>query len=201
MFRDSLRALLGHNPDFQVIGEAGNGSNTAQRVLEAKPDLLLLDLAMPRRSSFEVLQEISAADLNVRTIIVLAELDWLKATEALKLGARGMVLKDTNPELLFKSIRTVMNGEYWISHEGVPHIVNAIHATAPTGFSSRLSQREMQIVTAVLNGCTNRDIANEFGIAEQTVKNHLWSIFAKLGMKGRMELAGFRMKRNVGIAE
>lgn len=199
LFSDSLRALLEREPDFRVIGEAGSRSKTVECLRKAKPDLLLLDLALPRMSSFEVLREISDMALNVRTMIVLTELDWLKATEALKLGACGVVLKDTSSELLFKSIRTVLNGEYWISHECVPRLVDALQATAisvaKNGNGSHLSPREIQIVAAVMNGCANRDIAEEFSIAEQTVKNHLWSIFAKLGVKSRMELAGFALKR------
>jgi two-component system, NarL family, nitrate/nitrite response regulator NarL len=194
VFRDSLRVLLEAEPDFTVCGEAGDGGTALKLVSDTKPDLLLLSLSLQLADGIEVLRALSLKSSGIRKVIISAGIDWSEATEALRLGAHGIVLKDASPDLLFKSIRTVMAGEYWISHACVPHLLHAINAKSAKRKSSLLSARELQVVAAVLEGRTNNDIAEELCIAERTVKNHLWGIFTKLGVKNRLELAHSMIK-------
>ena len=142
VFRESLRALLDAEPEFPVCGEAGDGGAVLKLVPELKPDLLLLSLSLRVMDGIEVLRTLSSKAVGVRKIILSAQVDWPDATEALRLGAQGIVLKDASPDLLFKSIRTVMAGEYWISHACVPHLLQAINSTSAKRTSSLLSARE-----------------------------------------------------------
>jgi two-component system nitrate/nitrite response regulator NarL len=197
IFRDSLRALLEREPNFQVVGESGDGYQVLEFLLEAKPHLLLLNLVLQRMTGYEVLRALPKMGNGFRTLIMSAEIDGLNVIEALKLGAQGVLLKDTSPELLFKSIRAVMAGEYWISNNSVPHLVKAIRRTIPAAQQACLSSREQQIVSAVLEGMTNSDVAQECNITERTVKNHLTNIFGKLKVSNRQELAYSLRPRDV----
>ncbi len=116
--------------------------------------------------------------------------------EALQLGVRGIVLKDSATRLLYKCIRSVIAGEYWVGHERVSELVHALRqlttsATRTTTPVKMLTRRELQIVGGIVQGATNRDIAQKFGMSEQTVKNHLSNIFDKVGVSNRLELALF----------
>jgi two-component system, NarL family, nitrate/nitrite response regulator NarL len=115
--------------------------------------------------------------------------------EAVQLGARGLVLKEATSELLFKAIRSVMAGEYWVDRGRVSELAEALYTsvrepvTAPAQNSFRMTPRERQIVAAVLSGYSNRDIAQKLSISGQTVKNHLTQIYDKVGVSSRLELA------------
>jgi len=108
IFRDGLRKLLEAEADFRVIGEASDGQEAVKLAHELKPDVLLLDLAMPRQPGLDALRELSAAATPVRTILLTVAIEKAQLVEALQLGARGVVLKETSTELLLKSIRSVV---------------------------------------------------------------------------------------------
>jgi len=122
--------------------------------------------------------------------------------EALQIGARGVVSKETATELLFKSIRTVVAGQYWVGRQEVSDLVAALRGLLPAGADERsrsfgLTKRELEIVAAIVEGCTNRDIAQKFTLSEDTVKHHLTHIFDKLGVSNRLELAMFAVNHRL----
>jgi DNA-binding NarL/FixJ family response regulator len=125
MFRQGLRALLESNEDFDIVGEATNGSETVSMAQQSLPDVLLLDVSMPGLSGFDVLREIAGLE-NVRTIMLTAAITKSDIVQALQLGARGVVWKDVGAEILCKSIRCVMNEQLWVSRETVSHLVNTL---------------------------------------------------------------------------
>ena len=130
MFRGGLRKLLEGEPDFQVVGEAGTPAEAVATTLERKPDLLLLDVAMGQASDLDVLEGLR--DLTALRIILLVEgIERTNLLRALQLGARGVVLKSAATELLFKAVRAVMKGEYWISRDMVADLVQLL-ARTPT---------------------------------------------------------------------
>jgi len=198
LFRDGLRKLLESEPGFVVVGEASNGAEAVKLSQEVKPDVLLLDVAMPETSGLEALRLLSASSTPVRTILLTAAIEKRQIVEALQIGGRGVVLKESATQLLFKCIRSVMEGQYWVGRDSVSDLVKYLQDLIPPPGSSRkknfgLTPRELEVVSVIVAGYTNKDIAEKFSISEQTVKHHLTNIFDKLGVYNRLELAIFAL--------
>ena len=199
IFRDGLRRLLEAEPDLKVIGEACDGTEAVKMARQLKPDILLLDLAMPRMPGLEALRELSTGPAHsVRVILLTAAAEKKQIVEALQLGARGVVLKDSATQLLLKSIHTVMSGEYWVGRESVSNLVQSSGEEAKQK-KFGLTPRELEIVSAVVAGYSNKEIAEYFKISEDTVKHHLSNIFDKLGVSTRLELALFAVNQDLPI--
>ena len=194
IFRDGLRNLLAAERDLAVVGDVGDGDQAVALVRNATPDILLLDFAMPGLSGMEVLRTIGTGT-RTRTVVLTASIAKLDALMSLQLGAWGVVTKDaTTTAMLLKCIRSVMAGEHWIGREAVTDLVQLLRdLRRPEAVRSMprdtLTGRELDVVRAVVEGATNRDIASRYGLSEQTVKNHLSNVFDKLGVSSRLELA------------
>jgi DNA-binding NarL/FixJ family response regulator len=207
IFRDGLRRLLETEPDLKVIGEACDGAEAVKLAKQLKPDILLLDLAMPRHPGLEALREMSSASNQsaVRVILLTAAAEKNQIVEALQLGARGIVLKDSATQLLLKAIHTVMAGEYWVGRESVSNLVQYLRTLVQSsGEEARqkkfgLTPRELEIVSAVVAGYSNKETAEYFKISEDTVKHHLSNIFDKLGVSTRLELALFAVNQSLPL--
>jgi two-component system nitrate/nitrite response regulator NarL len=207
IFRDGLRRLLETEPDLKVIGEACDGAEAVRLAKQLKPDILLLDLAMPRHPGLEALREMSSASNQpaVRVILLTAAAEKAQIVEALQLGARGVVLKDSATQLLLKAIHTVMAGEYWVGRESVSNLVQYLQTLVKSsGEEARqkkfgLTPRELEIVSAVVAGYSNKETAEYFKISEDTVKHHLSNIFDKLGVSTRLELALFAVNQSLPL--
>ncbi len=206
IFRDGLRRLLEAEPDLKVVGEACDGAEAVKLVRQLRPDILLLDLAMPRHPGLEALREMSSGPSNsVRVILLTAAAEKNQIVEALQLGARGIVMKDSATQLLLKGIHTVMAGEYWVGRESVSNLVQYLRMLVQSsGEEARqkkfgLTPRELEIVSAVVAGYSNKEIAEYFKISEDTVKHHLSNIFDKLGVSTRLELALFAVNQSLPL--
>jgi two-component system nitrate/nitrite response regulator NarL len=206
IFRDGLRRLLEAEPDLKVIGEARDGAEAVKLARQLKPDIMLLDLAMPKHPGLEALRDLSNGGANsVRVILLTAAAEKKEIVEALQLGARGVVLKDSATQLLLKAIHTVMAGEYWVGRESVSNLVLYLRTLVQSsGDEARqkkfgLTPRELEIVSAVVAGFANKEIAEYFKISEDTVKHHLSNIFDKLGVSTRLELALFAVNQSLPL--
>lgn len=203
IFRDGLRKLLEAEPGLKVVGEACDGAEAVAMARQLTPDILLLDLAMPRLPGIEALRELVSTPTPVRTILLTAAIERAQIVEALQLGARGVVLKESATQMLLRSIRTVMAGQYWVGRESVSDLVATLRDLMPSGGEQArqklfgLTPRELQVVSAIVAGYTNKDIAQKFTISEQTVKHHLTNIFDKLGVSTRLELALFAVNHHL----
>ncbi len=192
IFRAGLRRLLESEPDFEVVGEAGDGEEAVRLTKQIKPDILLLDVSMPRMTGLEALRELEG---EVKTILLTASLANSEIVTALQVGARGIVRKESATQVLFKSIRCVQNGEYWVERESVRDLVQTLRQLVTQSEAAakqarfNLTAREMEIVSAVVAGCSNKEIAKQFKLSENTVKHHVSNIFDKMGVSTRVELA------------
>jgi len=207
--RDGLKKLLLLEDDFEVVGEAGDGREVIDRVQELDPDVLLLDLRMPDLDGLAALQAIQQTNKRTRVIVLTASEDKNEFVQAMKLGCSGIVLKQTAPDLIVKSIRKVNAGEIWLDS----HTTAAVMRQFSTGQESSgdasgkgrerspLSAREREIVALVAQGYKNKEMAEKMFISEQTVKNHLHNIFDKLGVSDRLELALYAIHRGLHLAE
>ncbi|HKS68711.1 MAG TPA: response regulator transcription factor [Candidatus Acidoferrales bacterium] len=192
IFRDGLRKLLEASDDTQIIGEAANGVECAKMLAKLKPDILLLDLRMPEKDGLAVLEELNFDSLTTRVIVLTAAEDDRDVVRAMRLGARGVVLKQSASDLLLKSIHKVYDGEIWLDNRMTAEVIDAFKKSAEAGQRREkplLSDREKEIVQLVAQGFRNREIGEKLFISEQTVKNHLHNIFDKLGVSDRLELA------------
>ena len=205
IFRDGLKRLLESEPDFKVVGEACDGVEAVKLVRQLKPEILLLDLAMPRRPGLEALREMNSGPTSssVRVILLTAAAEKDQIVEALQLGARGVVLKDSATQILLKSIRAVMNGEYWVGRESVANLVQYLRTLVDSSSNESrkkkfgLTPREFEVISAVVAGYANKEIAEYFKISEDTVKHHLSNIFDKVGVSTRLELALFAVNQSL----
>jgi DNA-binding NarL/FixJ family response regulator len=199
VFRYGLRALLESEPRFTVVGEAVDGSEVAKLTRELKPAVLMLDIAMPRLTGIEVLRELASAKGEVRTIVLTAAIEKKQIVEALQLGARGILLKDAAIQLIAQCIEKVVAGDFWVGHEAVTSLVDYLCGLRGTGGTvQRLPEftpRENEIISAIVTGCVNKEIAIKLSLSEDTVKHHLSNIFDKAGVSNRLELAIWSMNK------
>ena len=207
--RDGLRKLLSLEDDFDVIGEAADGREVLDKVQELDPDVLLLDLRMPNLDGLSTLQAMSQLNKHTRVIVLTASEDKNEFVQAMKLGCSGIVLKQTAPELIVKSIRKVQGGEIWLDSHTTAAVMRQFAAPGeiggPSGTGkggrerSPLSTREREIVQLVAQGYKNKEMAEKMFISEQTVKNHLHNIFDKLGVSDRLELALYAIHKGLHV--
>ena len=203
MFREVLRRLLESESDFEIIDDTDDGEKLAKLVANLKPDVLLLDPKLRKHSGMEALRDITALKTNVRPILLVDQIENSEIIQALLWGAYGVVYKNEPADLLFRSIRNVSAGGYWVSRSGIGELVRNLHSLtkmvekSAKVQASTLTRQQQQIVEAIAAGCSNREIAEELSVSERTVKYHLTRIFSKLGVSGRMQLTRFSLKNNV----
>jgi two-component system, NarL family, nitrate/nitrite response regulator NarL len=195
--RFGVKNMLEREAGVEIIGEAEDGDDAITQTIELEPDILLLDLQMPRLPGLEAMRAIMSKSPRVKILLLCGTISTQQIIEALQIGARGIVLKDSVASDLARSLRAVMSGDYWIGGERVVNLVAALNdlmkkaAEAPEKKTYGLTPRELEVVTCIVEGCSNKDVAKQFNISEETVKRHLSNIFDKTGVSTRLELALF----------
>jgi DNA-binding NarL/FixJ family response regulator len=199
IFRDGLRKLFDSDGGITVVGEAQNGAECITLLSKLKPDILLLDLRMPDKDGFAVLEEINVDTLSTRVVVLTAAEDDRDVIRVMRLGARGVVLKQSATDLLIRSIQRVYAGEIWLDHRMTAEVMNAFSKSSdgPRQAKPLISDREKEIVEHVAQGFRNKEIGEKLFISEQTVKNHLHNIFDKLGVSDRLELVLYAMHHKI----
>jgi DNA-binding NarL/FixJ family response regulator len=204
--RIGVRNMLKAEGNFDVVGEASDGDEAITQTLELLPDILLLDLYMPRLPGLEAMRAIMSGSPRVKILLLTSTISTQQIIEALQIGARGIVLKDALVDHLTTAIRSVVGGDYWIGGKRVVNLVGALHelmqqAAVPERKTYGLTPRELEVVGCIVEGCSNRDVAKQFAISEETVKRHLSNIFDKTGVSTRLELALFAIAHQLVVPQ
>ncbi len=193
---------LSRQPDFQIVGEAGNGAAAVELADERKPDVVLMDLRMPEMSGVEAMRAIAASNPEIK-IIALTTFDTDEYIfDAVEAGAKGYLLKDISREELFSAIRAVRRGESQIEPGVAARIITRLQELSQPSASSaqasnRLSEREIEVLRLVARGFSNRRIGAELLISESTVKTHVSNIFDKMNVRHRTEAVTEALQRGI----
>lgn len=194
-----LQRLFERLGEFEVVGTCASGNEVLGALQQLQPDVLVLDLRLPGRSGVDVLKSMVDEKLSCRTVVLTAAIDDRQAVEVVRLGAKGIVLKESSPEVLLECVRRVHRGEEWIEQEVLSgafgHVVRGEAAIRDA--ARHLTPRETEIVRMVVQGLRNRAVAERLSISEGTVKIHLHHIYEKLGIDGRLELVLWAQQHGV----
>jgi DNA-binding NarL/FixJ family response regulator len=215
IFLDGLCRLLSMEEDIEVVARAKDGHEALRIVQEYKPDILLLDLQMPGRNGIETLRDLKALSAPTRVVLLTASEDRERFVEAVRYGSAGVVSKQSATDFLVQSIRRVHAGDVCLDDETTAavvrqlrnpqplitpppkrHLPDAGRPAASEGIGT-LTPRERAVVQLLVQGLRNRDIADRLFLSEQTVKNHLNSIFGKLQVSDRLELALYAIHHGI----
>jgi DNA-binding NarL/FixJ family response regulator len=198
--RDGLRLLIDAQPDLEVAALASDGAEAVQRALRDDIDLVILDVAMPKMTGLNAARRIVEQRPEMKLLILSMHDNELYFFEALRAGAGGYVLKSAAGRDLVEACRAVLRGEPFIYPSAVRALVRDYLERARTGAGVRqdpLSQRETEVTKLVAEGCTTREIAETLTISEKTVERHRSNVLAKLGMRDRVELTRYAIRRGL----
>ncbi|WP_035848530.1 response regulator [Kitasatospora azatica] len=194
--RDGLRGVFEGDPDFQVVGEAGDGAEGVDRALALTPDVVLMDLRMPRTGGVEAIRLLRERAPDIRVLVLTTfdtDADVLPAVEA---GATGYLLKDAPREELVRAVRAAQQGQAVLAPTVAQKLLGHVRTPAPSP-SELLTDRELEILRLVAAGTTNKEAAKRLFISEATVKTHLLHLYAKLGVRDRAAAVAEGYKRGL----
>lgn len=186
LYRDGVRAALNLPGEFAIVAETKYGEEVLPLIEAHSPNLVLMELSLPDISGVEVLRRLSAGGLQTTVIMLADQEDDTEALSALQSGARGIMPKDIESDVLLRAVRSVLAGEYWIGRATAATFIDALRHKTP---ASQVTPREQEIIRVILTGLSNQEIGKQLGISRETVKRHVRNIYDKLGVSTRMELA------------
>ncbi len=187
MVRDGLSTMLQRQPDFEVVGEASNGKEGLEQAERLQPDLILMDLRMPEMDGVEAMRQIRLIQPGV-DFLVLTTFDTDEYIfDAVEVGAKGFLLKDTSRDELFNAVRAVSKGNSYFQPDIGSRLADQFAALRKGGghVADTLSEREREVLSLIAKGKANKEVATELSLSESTVKTHVSNIFSKLGVNDR----------------
>jgi DNA-binding NarL/FixJ family response regulator len=197
---NGLDSLFRLEEDFQVVARCVDGVQAMEAVRQHRPDVLILDIRLPVKDGLQVLREMARENLMAtRVVILTASIQEEQLLEALRLGVRGVVLKEMAPALLVQCVRKVHSGGQWIERDSARRALEKIleRQAGARALGEFLTSREAQIVTLIAKGMRNKEIAEKLFISEGTVKIHLHNIYEKLGVDGRLALMRYTQEKGL----
>jgi DNA-binding NarL/FixJ family response regulator len=203
LFRRGLQMVLKQEEDIEVVGEAGDGHEAVGKAQELMPDVILMDVRMPRRSGIEATQQIKDALPHVKILMLTISDEEVDLYDAIKAGASGYLLKEISIDEVADAIRSVWQGQSRISPSMASKLLTEFAAMSKRADerqqlpAPRLTEREMGVLKLVAQGLNNRDIAKELFISENTVKNHIRNILEKLHLHSRMEAVVYAVREKL----
>lgn len=198
LIREGIRQLLEFDGSIEVISEVNDGEECLNELLHVKPDVLLLDINMPKMNGVEVLDEIHKRNIDVKVLILTVHNEIEYLVKAVDIGVDGYIVKDSGSAELKKAINCIINGEKYIQ----PSLIPALNKRLVSRDSDKdkielLTKRELEVLIQVANGMFNKEIANSLNISERTVKNHISNIFKKIDVNDRTQAAVFAIKNDI----
>ncbi len=198
LIREGIRQLLEFDGSIEVIDEANDGVECLDKLEKSKPEVLLLDINMPKKNGVEVLQEIKKKNIDVKVLILTVHNEVEYLLKAVDIGVDGYILKDAELAELKKAINAVMEGENYIQPNLIPALNNRlVSRDVDKDKIDSLTKRELEVLIQVANGMFNKEIADSLNISERTVKNHLSNIFKKIDVSDRTQAAVFAIKNDI----
>lgn len=198
MVRQGLLIFLNASPDIAVIAQAQNGLEAVARVDENPPDVVLMDLVMPKLDGVEATRRIKANHPQVEIIALTSYIDEDKVTDALSAGVAGYVMKEVSPSELARAIRAAARGEMYLSPVAARYLAKRVQPTKPPETAlTTLTERELDVLKLIARGLSNQDIAQDLNISAKTVKAHATTIFQKLGLMSRTQAALYALRYNL----
>lgn len=199
LLRQGLKQLLELNEGIQVIEQASNGEEALEKAIKCKPDVILLDINMPKINGIEVLRRLKDIGLESKVIMLTIHDEKEYLLETVKVGADGYVLKDSDSETLIDAIKTVYEGNTYIQPNLAALLVRNYDNNKFNGENKidSLTKREYEVISLIAEGLNNKEIAERLFISEKTVKNHVSNIFRKIGVSDRLQAAIFAYKNNI----
>lgn len=189
--RQGLRMFLELDPELKIVGEAENGRQALERIEELRPDVVLMDLMMPEMGGIEAIGESRRLYPEVEVLALTSVLEDRSVVQAVKAGAVGYMLKNTKAEDLCLAIKAAAQGKVQLSPEASTRLLKAMRAPDPL---EGLTEREMEVLIALSEGLSNKEIADQLTVTEKTVKTHVSSVLAKLDVKSRTQAALYAWK-------
>jgi DNA-binding NarL/FixJ family response regulator len=196
--RRGLRVLLEVQDGIEVAGEAGDGATALALAAEHVPDVILLDLKLPGMDGLAVLGELRARDSGARVLVLTSATEPASASLAVRSGAAGVLYKDVDPDALVRAIRSVYDGHLLLAPEAAALLVRAANTRSPGAGLDTLTGREREVLAELAKGRSNREIARALGVSEKTVKAHVSSVLAKLGVQDRTQAALLAVRYQAG---
>lgn len=198
LMREGVRQLLEFDGSIEVVAEANDGDECIEKLLEVKPQILLLDINMSKKNGIEVLKEIRSKKIDVKVLILTVHDSIEYLLKAVELEVDGYIMKDSESAELKKAINVIMSGESYIQPKLIPALNNRLVARdIDKDKIDSLTSRELEVLIQVANGMFNKEIANSLNISERTVKNHISNIFKKIGVFDRTQAAVFAIKNDL----
>lgn len=200
--REGLRTLIGTEPGMEIVGEATDGAEAVHMAIELKPDIILLDMAMPYKSGLEAIQEIKAEDPGAHILVLTSFSEDDMVFPAIRSGALGYLLKNASPLALLSAIRNVHRGEPSMSPDIATKLMRELQRSSdlpPT--EEPLTEREVEVLRFVAKGLTNQEIAEKLVIGEGTVRTHVSSILSKLHLANRTQAALYALREGLAPLE
>lgn len=198
LMREGIRQLLEFDGKIEVIAEANDGEECLEKLKTINPEILLLDINMPKKNGIEVLESIRSQNLKVKVLILTVHNEIEYLLKAVDIGVDGYILKDSESAELKRAIVTVSEGESYIQSSLIPALNSRLIARdIDKEKIDSLTKRELEVLIQVANGMFNKEIANALNISERTVKNHLSNIFKKIDVSDRTQAAVFAIKNDI----
>lgn len=212
LLRQGIRNVLELESDFEIVAEAGDGEDAVNKVQEVPVDIALIDINMPKLNGIEVTKRIRLSRPLVKVVVLTMHDDESYVVEVVKAGAAGYLLKDIDPGMLIKAIRTIYSGESFIYPTLAKKLfgeISRLEEKAKQGTASilqrgrndGLTMREIEVLQLIAKGLSNQEIANQLFLSEKTVKNHLTNIFRKLDVADRTQAVVYSIKNKIVVLD